>query len=122
MADDGLQPYFTLRSLQLKPMVAPKPGTKVWIKGFHHGGGKENPSLWDVDFPSGYHLPLLVDMAKFSKQSWEKLYKVEIGADFGYEALDWEFCVDDIELSFVEIPDRVGGRQAVDQNFMKADW
>lgn len=122
MADEGFQPYFTLRSLQLKPLVAPAPGTNIWIKGYRHGEVEKEPLIWDVDFPSGYHLPLLVDLAKFSKQSWDKLYKVEIGADFGYDALDWEFCLDDLEVQFVQNASQIRGGQAVVQNFQEADW
>ena len=119
MTEQGIEPYFSLLSLQLKPMVAPEPGTAIWIKGYRRG--KKDPLFWEVDFPSGYHLPLLVDIAKFSKQIWDKLHKVEIGADFGYDALDWEFCSDDIKLQFTEVPNGRNENKAVNQRILDSD-
>ena len=120
MTAQNLKPSFTLVSLQLKPMVAPEPrGTTVWIKGYRGGG--DEPLFWDVYFPSGYHLPLLVDLEKFSKEKWEKLHKVEIAADFGYDALDWEFCVDDIRIQYTSGSEPGRGSEAVDQKVLNMD-
>lgn len=128
MVEEGLEPSFALRSLQVKPMVAPPPGTRVWIKGFRHGWGekkggeKEELVMFHVNFPSGYYPPLFVDMAKFSKLGWDRLYKVEIGADFGYDALDWEFCLDDLTVGFQQAAHRELRKQTVNQNLLGADW
>lgn len=98
MSQDGLQPYFTLRSFYIKPMDAPAPGTTVYVKGYSKA--QKKPLVWHVDFPSGYHLPFLVKMEEYSDEEWNEIYKVEITADFGYDALDWEFCMDELELQF----------------------
>lgn len=98
MSKEGFHPYFTLHSFYVKPMDAPEPGTTVYVKGYSND--LEEPLLWHVEFPSGYHLPLLVNMEEYSGAEWQKIYKVEITADFGYDALDWEFCMDDLELQF----------------------
>ena len=119
MAAKGLQPYFTLHSLQIKPMDAPEPGTRVWIKGYRKA--QEDPLSWHVDFPNGYHLPLLVHIHKFSKESWDRLYKVEIGADFGYDGLDWEFCMDDVDLQFFNISDQRSTTQTIGQKVLLSD-
>lgn len=101
MSEDGLQPYFTLHSFYIKPMDAPKPGTTIYIIGYSRA--YQAPLTWHVDFPSGYHLPLLVKLKNYSGTEWKKLYKVEIKTDFGYDALDWEFCIDDLEVQFFTI-------------------
>ena len=103
MAEEGLQPYFTLKSFYVKPMDAPPPGTKVSVKGYTKA--LEEPYLWRLDFPSGFHLPFLVKVGEYSGEEWEETYKVEIVADFGYDDLDWEFCVDDIEMQFFALPE-----------------
>ena len=98
MKEQGLHPYFTLQSLYIKPMDAPAPGTTVYVKGY--GRGRQDTLVWQVEFPSGYHLPLKVNMQEFSGEEWKEIDRIEIVADFGYDSLDWEFCVDDIELQF----------------------
>ena len=102
MTEEGLQPYFTLKSFDIKPMDAPAPGTTVAVKGYTKALKK--PYVWQVDFPSGYHLPFLVKFEEYSGEAWEEIYKVEIIADFGYDNLDWEFCIDNIELQFFTLP------------------
>ena len=42
-------------------------------------------------------------MQEYSRQAWNKLYKVEFFADFGTDALDWEFCIDDLEVQFFKL-------------------
>ena len=103
MIQDGLRPYFTLRSLTIKPMEAPPPMTTISVKGssFAHNKTFE----WQVDFPAGYHLPFLVKLQEYSRETWDKLHGVEIVADFGEQALDWEFCLDDLEIQFFMIPE-----------------
>lgn len=92
---------FTLHSLNVKPLDMPLGSVKVSMRGVRHDN---TTLLWDVDFPAGFHDPLAVDIASFSRVTWDKLEKIEISADFHYErtTLDWEFCVDDIEISFAE--------------------
>ncbi len=103
LAKDGLQSYFTLLSLYIKPLTAPESGTNVIIKGYSHA--REEPLIWEVYFASDYHEPLLVKIQEFSKVEWSQLYGVEILADYGEDLLDWEFCVDDLELQFFKIAD-----------------
>ncbi|KAL8939502.1 MAG: hypothetical protein Q9211_002708 [Gyalolechia sp. 1 TL-2023] len=108
MREEGLHPYFDLKSFYVKPMDAPMPGTRINVKGYP--AGEDEALNWHVDFPSGYHLPFLVKMDEYSRKIWEKLTRVEITADFGEDRLDWEFCLDDLELAFHKIGDgeRVG--------------
>lgn len=47
----------------------------------------------------------MVKIQEFSKVEWSQLYGVEILADYGEDLLDWEFCVDDLELQFFKIAD-----------------
>lgn len=103
LAGDGLQPFFTLMSFYIKPMDAPAPETRVSVNGYTKA--RREPYVWHVDFPSGFHLPFLVKMEEYSGEEWKKIYKVGIVADFGYDGLDWEFCVDDIELQFFALPE-----------------
>jgi len=82
------------------------PDTVIRVKGYSKYS--EEPLEWSVDFPSGYHLPFLVKMEEFSGKTWKNIYKIEIVADFGYDALDWEFCVDDLEVQFFALPQTEG--------------
>lgn len=96
--DDGNR-TFSLHSLKIKPLDMPFGYAKVSVEGFQN----DTQSLdWNVDFPAGFHDPLEVDLVAFSRQRWEKLVKVEIRADFynGGIAMDWEFCIDDMKVSF----------------------
>ena len=61
---------------------------------------QDKPLQWHVDFPAGYHLPFLVKMREYSRDQWEYLYAVEVSAEFSVDKLDWEFCVDDLEVHF----------------------
>ncbi len=100
MLENGLQPYFTLLSFSIKPMDAPPPLTTITVYGYSHARNKSDPFTWHVDFPAGYHLPLLVKIQEFTGEDWGQLNGVEIVADFGEQALDWEFCLDDLEVQF----------------------
>lgn len=55
---------------------------------------------FNVTFPSGYHLPLRVNLSDFTGKRWDQLVSVQMWVEFGYDSLDWEFCVDDIEVEF----------------------
>ena len=62
-------------------------------------------------------------IAEFSGEDWNELYGVEILADFGEQALDWEFCIDDLEIMFFQrVQDR--GVRVVsnhEQNVLKGE-
>ncbi|KAI4174996.1 MAG: hypothetical protein LQ343_002023 [Gyalolechia ehrenbergii] len=108
--EEGLHPYFDLKSFYIKPMDAPMPGTRMNVRG--HRAGEEEELKWHVDFPSGYHPPFLVNLEEYSRKKWEKLTRVEITADFGEDRLDWEFCLDDLEVVFHKIGyDEGGGKR-----------
>lgn len=76
---------------------------KVSIRGFQNN---TQSLVWDVDFPAGFHDLLEVDLPAFSRQEWDQLVKVEVRADFynGDMAMDWEFCIDDMEVSLQSPP------------------
>lgn len=95
---EGLHPYFTLRKLFIKPLAAPSSGTTVTIKGYSLA--RKDPLSWGIYFESDYQEPLEVKIQEFSKQEWDQLYGVEILADYGEDKLDWEFCLDDLEVQF----------------------
>lgn len=101
MIAEGLEPHFTLLSFYIKPMDAPPPGVTIFVRGYSHA---QEPIGWHVDFPSGYYLPFLVDLGRFSGLSWNYLHRIEISANFGEDTLDWEFCLDDLELQFYPRP------------------
>ena len=79
-------------------MDAPAPGTTIYVKGYRED--EEDPLLWHVEFPSGYHLPFQVKIEEYSGKAWKEVYKIEITADFGYDSLDWEFCLDNLQVQF----------------------
>lgn len=85
-------------------MDAPPPGTTLFVTGYSHARNESDPFEWHVYFPAGYHLPFQVRMPEFSGETWSELYGVEILADFGEQALDWEFCIDDLEIMFFQRP------------------
>ena len=91
-------PSFDLVTFYLKPMDAPPPGTTVFVKGY--SDSREEALEWHVTFTTGYHLPLLVKLEEYSREPWDQLHKVEIWAEYGEDALDWEFCIDDLEVKF----------------------
>ena len=97
LIEEGSKPTFTLQKMTVKPMAAPEPGTNFTVKGYRE---KNEVLEWSVWFPSGFHEMFEVKIEDFSKKKWEGLRKVEISADFGYDGLDWEFCVDDLVVDF----------------------
>ena len=103
MIDRGLQPYISLVSFNIKPMDAPPPWTTVTVTGYSHARNKSDHYVWSVDFPAGFHLPFLVKIQEYSREAWDQLYGVEILADFGEQKLDWEFCLDDLEVQFFKL-------------------
>ena len=73
-------------------------GTTVYVKGYPVSEGES--LAWHVEFPVGYHLPFRVELERYSRDAWDRLERVEMWADYGEDALDWEFCVDDLEVQF----------------------
>ena len=98
MINAGLYPYFTLERFNIKPMDAPPAVITVYVRGFSHA--RDDAYHWHVPFPIGFHEPFLVKMQEYSSEEWNQIYRVEITAEYGEDALDWEFCVDDLELQF----------------------
>ncbi|KZF23656.1 hypothetical protein L228DRAFT_238193 [Xylona heveae TC161] len=100
-SDSGLLPYFDLLTFWIKPLDAPPPGTTIHVRGHRYDyDAEKKPLEWHVDFIVGYHEPFLVKIEEFSGKKWDKLKKVEMWANFGLAKLDWEFCVDDLEVQF----------------------
>lgn len=119
MLEDGLYPYFTLLSFSVKPLAAPESGTNLTVNGYGHT--RQDALSWKVYFESGYHEPLLVKIQEFSKEEWNQLYGVEILADYGEDALDWEFCLDDLQLQFFKVAEeQVTSRRPWYQQVLKS--
>jgi len=89
---------FTLHHLKIKPLDMPFAYTKLTLKGRQVDGHQLE---WNVDFPAGFHDMFKVDITGFSGQKWNNLQYLDIMADFvnGGQFLDWEFCLDDLEVS-----------------------
>lgn len=115
---EGLHPYFTLRKLYIKPLAAPSSGTTVTINGYsrYH----KDPLTWNIYFASDYHEPFEVKIQEYSKQEWSQLYGVEILADYGEDKLDWEFCLDDLEVQFFKLREDVVESQPEDQVILES--
>ena len=92
---------FTFHGMKVKPLDIPLGYTTLNLEGIRREPSLERLS-WKVDFPQGFHVPLVVDIAEFTKGRWNELQALEIWADFHNEGvvMDWEFCLDDLELSF----------------------
>lgn len=100
MAEQSLNPYFTLSKFKIKPLDSPPEPTTTLITVIGHKYNTNETVKWDVSFDQGYHDPLHVSLEHFSGGNWEELSGVVILADYGVDALDWEFCIDDLELQF----------------------
>ncbi|KAI9813401.1 MAG: hypothetical protein M1827_004075 [Pycnora praestabilis] len=107
-----LEPWFSLLTFWIKPLDAPAPGTSIYVRGYRYNittastiDNATAPLEWSVTFPSGFHEPLLVKINEYSGDAWEGLEKVEIWAGFGVDELDWEFCVDDLDVRFFDAGD-----------------
>ena len=110
LLEEGLSPYFALISFYVKALDSPPGNTSITVNGYIHGS--DDVLSWHVEFPSEYHLPFLVQIQKYSGKSWDHLEGVEILANYGEDALDWEFCLDDLELQFFKLP----GQQLANQH------
>ncbi len=117
MVQYGLHPYFTLETFSIKPMDAPPAIISVDVKGYSNV--REDAFNWSVRFPIGFHEPFLVKMQEYSHQRWNQLHRVEIVADYGEDALDWEFCVDDLEVQFYESQEEDSRYSRISQAIMK---
>ncbi|KAL9108224.1 MAG: hypothetical protein Q9227_006962 [Pyrenula ochraceoflavens] len=97
---------FTLHELSIKPLTMPPPGATLHILGHKSTPSSSSPHSssssssdeykFDVNWPSGYDLPLKVDFKDFTGRRWEGVERVESWVEFGSQGLDWEFCVDDL--------------------------
>ena len=104
--------------MSIKPLAAPDGSvTAIKVRGYlyqdseaeridesrdmENGMEEEEDNIinYIIEFPTEYHLPFT---ATFPGTSWRKLNKVEIWAEFGEDLLDWEFCIDDLIVSFVQ--------------------
>ncbi|KIW13935.1 hypothetical protein PV08_06716 [Exophiala spinifera] len=87
---------FTVHGLKIKPLDLPLGFVTVHLQGTR----PDATLAWEVDFPAGYHDVLDVRLQEFSGRVWHGLERLEIWADFHYNGLDmdWEFCVDDIDV------------------------
>lgn len=61
-------------------------------------------------------------MQEYSGEAWEEIHKVEIVADFGYDSLDWEFCIDDLKVQYITIPKTVTEKVSQDQVVLNKDY
>lgn len=121
MMEDSLSPHFTLSKFKIKPLDGPPEPTTTLITVIGYKYNSNQTVKWEVTFDQGYYSPLSVNMKDFSRENWENLSGVEILADYGVDALDWEFCIDDLELRFSHTyPDLVITRQQ-DQVVMKTE-
>jgi hypothetical protein len=102
VATAGRPTAFTFVALAIKPLDMPFAFTTVSLKGYK---ASNETVAWSVDFPAGFHDVLNVTMKTFSSSDWHHLTKMEVWADFhnGDETLDWEFCLDNLEVTFEDI-------------------
>lgn len=57
---------------------------------------------WNVTFPAGFHDMLYVELQAFTGEQWQMLESLKIWAEFenAGTSMDWEFCIDDMEIEF----------------------
>jgi hypothetical protein len=101
--------FFDLHSISIKPLampVDPLPATaNVTIRGWTADvEGTEEPLIFRVEWASEYTKPLLVnfDSQQFSPHKWVALELLDFSVDFGAGRLDWEFCLDDLNVAFTD--------------------
>lgn len=100
MTEDSLEPYFALSKFKIKPLDRPPEPTTTLITVIGYKHDSNQTVKFEVAFEQDFVDPLAVNLKYFSRENWENLSGVEILADYGVDALDWEFCVDDLELWF----------------------
>ena len=122
MMEDSLSPYFTLTKFKIKPLDSPpEPSTTlITVVGYKYNSNQT--VKWEVNFDQGYHEPLSVNMKDFSRENWDYLSGVVIVADYGVDALDWEFCIDDLELQFSHIHPELQIARQQDQVVIKTEY
>ena len=121
MTEDSLNPYFTLSKFKIKPLDSPPEPSTTLITVIGHKYNSNQTVKWDVSFDQGYHDPLSVNIQDFSRENWEELSGVVILADYGVDALDWEFCIDDLELQFSSTKPELQIARQKDQVVMKTE-
>lgn len=121
ITEDGLNPYFTLSTFKIKPLDSPPEPTITILTVIGYKYDSNSTVRWEVKFDQGYHEPLFVNLKDFSRENWEHLSGVEILADYGEDALDWEFCIDDLELQFTSPSPKLQTSKQRDQVVMKGE-
>jgi hypothetical protein len=101
--------FFDLNSISIKPLTMPVDSVpvtaKVMIRGWNADGEEtDDPLVFRVEWTSGYSEPLVVDFGSkhFSENRWDALGLLDFPVDFGPDLLDWEFCLDDLRVSFTK--------------------
>ncbi|EXJ77208.1 hypothetical protein A1O3_10366 [Capronia epimyces CBS 606.96] len=94
---------FTIHRLKLKPLNMPLGSATVYLQGSRRSSKVRDADEvlnWSVDFPAGFHDVLDVRVREFSGKTWDRLEVLYVWADFHYNEviLDWEFCLDDMEV------------------------
>ena len=117
MVEHGLYPYFTLESFYIKPMDAPPAVIALNVRGY--SPTRNDAYNWRVLFPAGFHEPFLVKMQEYSGEEWNQIYRVEVVADYGEDALDWEFCLDDLKVQFFRYHRKSSGHSEIAQAILK---
>ena len=106
---EDVHPFFDLDSVSIKPLAMPIDSVpviaNVTIRGWTADGkGPDSPLVFGVEWTSGYSKPLFVDFGskQFSVAKWKALRLLDLSVDFGPDRLDWEFCLDDLVVSFTK--------------------
>lgn len=121
MTEQSLNPHFALSKFKIKPLDSPPEPSTTLITVIGHKYNSNQTVKWDVSFDQGYHDPLSVNLKDFSRENWEELSSVVIRADYGVDALDWEFCIDDLEIQFSHIKLELPVARQKDQVVMKTE-
>lgn len=104
-----VHPFFDLDSISIKPLAMPVDAVpviaNVTIRGWTADAeGPGSPLVFRVEWTSGYSKPLFVEFGskQFSVEKWERIRLLDLLVDFGPDRLDWEFCLDDLSVSFTK--------------------
>jgi len=106
---------FSLHSISVKPIAMPIDSdpviANVTIRGWHADSeSTDDPLVFRVQWTSGYTEPLLIDLDSkhFSEAEWQALRWLDFAVDFGPDRLDWEFCLDDLRVGFMQREQEAG--------------
>lgn len=108
---DNIPTTFNLYSLSIKPLAMPIDSVSdpvianLTIRGWLASAptrAADQQLVFGVKWSSGYAEPLRVDFRsyQFSKLRWEGLDRLDFAVEYGPGRLDWEFCLDDLVVSF----------------------